>query len=446
MIPLLSPMIGRRNTQPLNVIEDDLEYSYFYVPNKLNQTATVTATSPGIIDSVGIVTGGSEYRINETLEFNNNGTQGQGVAAKVTRIKGRSVNSISVASSIIEGVEIYPGQSKGEYLVFSDNPHNFEPLDTISISGLSTTSSGIEGSYNVGIKTNRLTIAGVGTTGVAIGNTNVTGIVTYFRVSGDLNYPSIRENDTLIIGSEKVKVLNVDPLNSRIRILRAFDNTVGSTHTIGKFVYEVPRKLRINSGFKTDYSYSLNKQIYFDPAESVGLGTTAGVGIGTTISFSNPGAGATSVFIQTKAIYLPGHNLKTGDQVTYSTGIGTVKGSGIIVQDETNVGVGTTLADGSNLFVAKINDDLIGIATVRVGLGTTGTFVGLENTVSTTLFFRNVGTGDTHSFKTNYSVITGDIRRNLVTVSTAGTHGLSSPHNIFVNVNPQNTGIVTLNL
>ena len=104
------------------------------------------------------------------------------------------------------------------------------------------------------------------------------------------------------------------------------------------------------------------------------MGTTAGVGIGTTISFSNPGAGATSVFIQTKAIYLPGHNLKTGDQVTYSTGIGTVKGSGIIVQDETNVGVGTTLADGTNLFVAKINDDLIGIATVRVGLGTTGTF------------------------------------------------------------------------
>ena len=68
----------------------------------------------------------------------------------------------------------------------------------------------------------------------------------------------------------------------------------------------------------------------------------------------------------------------------------------------------------------------------------------LQNTLSTTLFFRNVGTGDTHSFKTNYSVITGDIRRNLVTVSTAGTHGLSSPHNIFVNVNPQNTGIVTL--
>ena len=434
----------RRNTQPLNVIEDELEYPYFYIPNKLDQTATVTATSPGTIESVGIVTGGSEYRINETLVFNNNGTRGQGVAAKVTRIKGRSVNNISVASSVIEGIEVYPGQSKGEYLIFSDNPHNFEPLDIISVTGLSTTSSGIEGSYNVGIKTNRLTIAGIGTTGVAIGNTNITGIVTYFRVSGDLNYPSIRENDTLVVGTEKVKVLNVDPLNSRIRILRAFDNTSGSSHTIGKFIYEVPRKLRINSGFKTDYSYTLNKQIYFDPTETVGLGTTAGVGIGTTISFSNPGAGATSVFIQTKALYLPSHNLKTGDQVTYSTGVGSVKGSGIIVQDETNVGIGTTLADGTSLFVAKITDDLIGIATVRVGLGTTGTFVGIENPTSSTLFFRNVGTGNTHSFKTNYSVITGDMRRNLVTVSTAGTHGLSSPHNIFVNVNPQNTGIVTL--
>ena len=63
----------------------------------------------------------------------------------------------------------------------------------------------------------------------------------------------------MIIGSEKVKVLNVDVLNSRIRILRAFDNTVGSTHTIGKFIYEVPRKLKINSGFKTDYSYSLKQ-------------------------------------------------------------------------------------------------------------------------------------------------------------------------------------------
>ena len=433
----------RRNTQPHNLIEGDSQYEYLYIPNELKQTATITAVSPGTIESIGIVTGGSGYRVGETLVFDNEGTKGDSAYAKVGRLKGRSVSSISVASSTINNVEFYPGESAGEYLLFADNPHNFINLDTISISGLSTTSSNIEGFYSAGIQTNRLTIAGVGTTGVAIGDTATTGIVTYFRVTGDLSYPNIRENDILQVGTERIKVLNVDPLSSRIRVLREVDGSTGSSHTIGKFVYEDSRKIKINAGFKTDYSYRLNKQIYFDPSESVGLGTTSGVGIGTTITFSNPGAGLTQKFIPTKTIFIRNHNLRTGDQLTYSSGTG---GSGIIVQDETNVGVGTTLSDGQTLFVAKIDEDLIGIATVRVGLGTTGTFVGIASThrSSTTLAFRTVGSGDTHSFTTNYDVITGTVKRNLVTVSTAETHGLSPLHNVFVNVNPQNAKTLTL--
>jgi hypothetical protein len=431
----------RRNTQPLNLIEEDSEYPYLFIPNKFNQTAKVASVTPGKILSVGIVTGGSGYRVNEELVFNNNGTQGNHVSAKVSRVKGRTVTNISVASSIVENVEFYPGDERGEYLIFANNPHNFINLDSISISGLSTTSSKIEGSYIAGIQTNRLTVAGVGSTGVAIGTDGVTGIVTYFKVNGNLGYPSIRENDILSIGTEKIKVLNVDTLSSRIRVLRAVEGTTGASHTIGKFIYEDPRKIKINAGFKTDYAYTLNKQIYFDPASAVGLGITAGVGIGTTISFANPGSGATQAFIPTKSIFIKNHNLNTGDQLTYSPGTG---GNGIIVQDETNVGVGITLSNGQTLFVAKISNDLIGIATVRVGLGTTGSFVGGANTDSSTLFFRTVGTGDTHSFTTNYNVITGNVQRNLVTVSTATTHGLSSPHNVFVSVNPQNTGIVTV--
>ena len=430
----------RRNTHPYNLIEDDSEYPYIYIPNKLSQTSEITASSRGTISSVGIVTGGTEYRMNENLVFNNTGTGGDGVFAKVSRLQGRSVTSVSVATSSIEGLEIYPGESKGEYILYADNPHNFKNLDVVTISGLSTTSSKIEGSYAVGIQSNRLAFAGVGTTGVAIGATSVTGIVTFFKVTGDLSPFKIRENDILMTGDEKLKVLNVDKINSRIRVLREAEGTTGSSHTIGKFIYEVPRKFTVNSGFKTDYSYRQNEQIYFNPVNVVGLGTTAGVGIGTTITFANPGVGATQKFIQTKALYIRNHNLRTGDQVTYSPG---TSGSGIIVQDETNVGVGTTLADGQSLFVAKINDDLIGIATIRVGLGSTGTFVGLANTISTTLFFRSVGTGDTHSFTTNHTVLTGNVDRNLVTVATASTHGLSEPHNITLNVNPKNTKSIT---
>jgi hypothetical protein len=430
----------RRNTHPYNLIEDDSEYPYIYIPNKLSQKSQITASSRGTISSVGIVTGGTEYRMNENLVFNNTGTGGDGVFAKVSRLQGRSVTSVSVATSSIENLEIYPGESKGEYILYADNPHNFKNFDVVTISGLSTTSSKIEGSYSVGIQSNRLAFAGIGTTGVAIGATSVTGIVTFFKVTGDLSPFKIRENDILMTGDEKLKVLNVDKINSRIRVLREAEGTTGSSHTIGKFIYEVPRKFTVNSGFKTDYSYRQNEQIYFNPVNVVGLGTTAGVGIGTTITFVNPGVGATQKFIQTKALYLRNHNFQTGDQVTYSPG---TSGSGIIVQDETNVGVGTTLADGQSLFVAKINDDLIGIATIRVGLGSTGTFVGLANTISTTLFFRSVGTGDTHSFTTNHTVLTGSVDRNLVTVATASTHGLSEPHNITLKVNPKNTKSIT---
>ena len=59
----------KRNTSPYNLIEDDLEYPYVYIPNKLNQTGSVTASTPGQISRIGIVTSGSEYRIGEELEL-----------------------------------------------------------------------------------------------------------------------------------------------------------------------------------------------------------------------------------------------------------------------------------------------------------------------------------------------------------------------------------------
>ena len=58
-----------------------------------------------------------------------------------------------------------------------------------------------------------------------------------------------------------------------------------------------------------------------------------------------------------------------------------------------------TLSNGQQVFVAKISNDLIGIATQRVGLGSTGGFVGVGNS-SSTIFFTGLGSGNNHSFKT----------------------------------------------
>ena len=44
-------------------------------------------------------------------------------------------------------------------------------------------------------------------------NNEKVGIITYFNLNGYVRYPYIRSNDVLGIGTEKVKVLNVDSFN-----------------------------------------------------------------------------------------------------------------------------------------------------------------------------------------------------------------------------------------
>ena len=90
------------------------------------------------------------------------------------------------------------------------------------------------------------------------------------------------------------------------------------------------------------------------------------------------------------------------------------------------------------MYVAKISDDLIGISTFKVGIGTGGIFVGITSQTSGTgiLHFTSVGTGENHSFKTTYDGLVGNISKNTVTVSTAQSHGLLNNDVVFVDVNP----------
>ena len=431
-----------RNTYFYNFIEGNLEYEYVYIPDDLKQTIDIKTGKPGIINKIGINTAGDLYQVGDKVEFNNSGTEGHRASAKVSWVSGKALSNISVATSSISGVEVYPGTQKGEYILWSTKPHQYKKNDIVKVSGLSTTSSKIGGDYKVGITTDTFVLTGVGSTPVGIRTDGVTGIVTYFDVNGILEYPHIKVNDILSINSEKIQVLNIEPDFSRIRALRAVEGTTGAAHTVTTILYENPRKLIVNAGFKTTYDCKVNTQIYFNPNESVALGTASGVGIGTTIQFysqpgyPNPiGAGETQVFIPTKTIWIKGHGLETNDKLTYSPN----RGAGLDVQ---NSGGGiSTLTDGQTLYAYKHSDNLIGIATVRVGLNSTGSAIigiGTTFTSSSTLLFSGIGTGTWHSFKTNYTPITAEISRNLVTVSTGSSHGLESGDIVDIDVSPGN--------
>jgi len=418
-----------RFTTPYNIINGTASYSYLPTPNNLNQTVDVKYALPGSVENIGINSGGDGYKLNNSIVFDESGTRGYGADAKVSRIKGKSVTLVSTATSTISNVEFFSGEEKNSFTIYAENPHNLKNNDVISVSGLNTTSTSLQlSSYSIGVTTSNILTLKVG-----VGTAAATGIVTYFSVTGNLSPTSIRENDIFTISTEKIKILNVDPFNSRIRVLRQIDSTVGISHTATEILYENPRKLKITSGITTSYDYKLNRQIYFNPKDSIGLGTIAGVGIGTTLTISNPGAGITQIFIPTKTIYLPNHKLETGDILTYSPNIGSSIGV-----STNGISTSVTLTNQSQVFVAKISEDLIGISTVRVGLGSTGVFVGIASTTNglSTLFFTGIGTGTYHSFETNYDSIIGNISRNLVTVSTSQTHGLTAEDFVYISVNP----------
>ena len=424
-----------RNTTPYNLVSNNSGYDFLYNPIKIKEPiTTVKSIYKGSLDSIGIITGGTGYKVGDTIVFNNESTGGSNAYAQVSYLNGKPVKRVSFASTFAQNIEFYPSNNTGKFVGFCTIPHSLSNGDVISISGLSTDIKVFDRFFEVGVRSDTLTLSS------SVNSSATTGIITYFNVNGSLDSSRIRENDIYKIENEKVKVLQIDTLSSRIKVLRQYDSTTGAAHTASTVLYEQTRKFTLNLDKNQNKNFSLNKQIYFDPRESLAIGSSSGVGIGSTLYFSNPGAGITNIFIPTKTVYLPNHSLETGTELIYSTN----GGSAFFVSDD-----GVTsyqLIDNQSVYVAKVSDDLIGISTQKVGLGSTGSFVGIDSSLTTsTLYFTNVGSGNNHSFKTNYeNVLLGEFTKNIVTVSTASTHGLLKGDKVFVNALPGITTTVVI--
>ena len=450
-----------RNTEPYELLQDDSFYDYVKQSNKyITQEATVLYAAEGAVEKIGIVTGGSNYQIGDKVVFEEKVSENFGAVAKVSQVKGPGITTISIDSSKLNYIEFYPGTNPKEFIGIHTTPFDLMNNDKVYVSGMSTTASGLGGkTYNVGISSAELILS------VGVGTTGVTGIITYINVQGNLKNPNtadntidIRENDILQVGvgtqMEEVTVLNVDSGNRRLRVQREYyaAGVVGISHTIRTPIFERPRKFKIDVGFVTSFNGSVNKEYYFNPQEAVGVGTSAGIGtdgrtgVGTMITFENPGNGPSQRFLPARSIYLPNHKLKTGDEVIYnrkgnaSIGISTNKANASFVAPSTN------LPENVPLWVARLSDDTIGLSTVRIGL-TTGydanaaadglqpwdTYVGVGSTNrgQGLVYFTSSGTGFNHSLKINYpNVVTGSAEKNKVNVSVSDTHGLK--HNDLV--------------
>ena len=432
-----------RNTYPLAVNKDFSGYDYFTESYKfINQDSNIDFVTKGSVNSVGITSGGINYQVNDKVIFDKNIDNSLQAKAKVSRIKG-SISEISVSKEKISDVTFFSDRNfEDGFVGIASTSLNLQNGVTVNIGGLSTTRSELLGSYKIGISSTRLILSqGIGTAGA-------TGIVTFFDVQGDLK--NIRTNDRFKVGlsTEIVKVLEVDTLSSRIRVLRPVE-AVGVSHTQSTILEEIPRVLTFSSGIETSFLVNPDKEIYFNPSNSIGTSHSNPdneTGIGVTITINNPGVGPSTRLIPRGSIFLPKHGLKTGDVVNYElNGINGEETAPKVKFFSATPTVDTTVGIGTSLFVIKKTDDLIGLSTVKVGIGSTGVKFGLGLTGTLPSFeeiqFLDVGIGSIHSLRVRgKDKVVGSITRNKVTVVGTGTHGLKNNDTVFVDVN---TGINT---
>ena len=414
-----------RNIYPYKLSFNASDYEYVKRPDKnIDDFASIVFAATGGIETVNIENGGVDYKVGDQIVFDNRETGGSTASSKVTKIGGKKLVKITSSTTRKENVTFEVLSDKKTIVARTPEPHNFKNGDFVSVSGISSQSIlNIDGVYNIGVNTSMFKLS------TGIGNTGATGIVTFISINGD---PSVLKPDDVIgISTEQLYVVNVDEFNSRIRVIREYDGTVGTAYTQGSIIEEKPRALTINVGVNTDKEIKLQTSTYFDPSEVVGLGTTAGVGINSIISVSAPGLAVgvgTSVAIPTRSIFIPDHNFTTGDSLTYSAGGGTV------------VSVSTDGINNFNLptqvYSINLGRNTIGLTTMPVGMGSEGVFVGVASTAAEQLFFHSVGTGVTHSLTTQDVELTGILEKVVVTATATTAHGLGVGDTIFLDVLP----------
>ena len=413
-----------RNITPFAFNSENSFYKYLIQPfNQYEQSSTVTSTLPGSIERVIVSSGGVNYKIADKLVFNSDISGGINATAEVASISGKPVSSISIASTSFYDVEFTPSSEFG-IIGYCKIPHSIEDKDNVSISNLFHNKSYLQNSFNASV------IPQVYTLNTSIGDPTATGNITYINLYGNFNFPYVRENDIFQINSEKVRVLNVDKKSSRLRVEREYGGSVGTTHDVGTPIKEIPRKFFIPSGKQNFTNSTFNREIYFNPSESVGIG------YGNTIVFSNPGIGPTSVYVPTKSIYIPEHGLTTGDKLIYKSN----GGSSFSV---TNGITTTTLNDNTSVYVVSFSGDFVGLSTQKVGIGSTGNFVGYNTTSAAKILYYNTsGSGYKHSLITTYDSTIGQVNKNLVSVFTDYFSELSAGDSVTVSVLPSDSQVI----
>ena len=404
-----------RNTLPYKVSDDFADNDFLIESNEIvEQSAIVESVTRGRIEGFQIVEAGSDYKVGDTLNFDNINTSGGGASALVSHVEGKTITSVDTTVETYTNV-VYVRKNDNQVTAFISTSHTLSNNDTIAISGLSTSIPKLTDSHKIGVSSERVVLY------KELGANATAGIVTDIYVS---KIPDVVSAGSSIgIGTESLLVLNT--FNER-GILRVKRGVVGAAHTLSTPVFTVPDSFDIDL-ITAPFESKINDIVFFNPEEQVGVGTTAGVAIGLAKSFTT-GERSKVISVPSKSIFIPNHPFFDNQEVIFKKPT-----SASVI----SCGTGTTTAvaasfnlpltgDSQTVFIKNISKDLIGISTTRGGEA---------------IFFKNDGTDSfEYSIESNFTQVLGKAQKITAHVAVSTSHNLANSDKVEFTLNSNISG------
>jgi hypothetical protein len=399
-----------RNTLPYKVNEEYAGNDFIVESNEvINQLTIVDSVTTGSVEEFDIINAGDGYKVGDNLLFDQSNTGGSGLSAQVSAITGKDISNLQTTVTSYDNV-IVTWKGGNEVEVSVPPYHTFNNLDYVTISGFSTELSQLNGFNQIGVTSFTTSLM------KDIPAYSVAGVVTDIYVSRIPENISI--GSSIKIDNEILSVLNVYGNDSVLRVVR---QSTGAAHTATSIVSYLPNTFTVSKSIPY-FESKVNDTVYFNPKQSIGVGSTSGIGIGVGYTV---GTRSYTISIPTQTIYLPEHPFATNQQVI----LRKLSSSSAISVANTETSASFNLpssGDSQIVYVIKKSNDHIGIVT-QIGLTTT----------TSGLFFRNNGSDDyRYSIESNFNQIKGDIDNIVSTVSISTVHNLYSGDSITLDVKP----------
>jgi len=422
-----------RNTFPYKISELNSDNDFIIETNEISRQKTkIESIRSGPIDQIEIINPGTNYNVGDELVFDNTKTEGGGAIAKVSLVGGKTIENIQ-QNIVNYDQSVVTWEDNTTLRITTPSEHNFSSGDYVSISGIATVIPSppilkLEGAYKK-ITVDQPVVLTLEDEIVASPESPAGYATTEIFVS---NISEKLSPDTeLLIGDETLTILNIFPNENALRVQRG---NPSETHSVGASLTAKNYDFTIKENFES-FDSKLNNKVYFNPHESVGLGTTAGETYSVTLGFGTSRTISRSIL--SGSIYLENHKFNVGDKVRLHlndvNGNGTLN-SRIPVTDTLGTPNIIEILDGDVLYIAKKTPNSVGLATNKDDL-------------NNILYYREPFTAtniDNYYLVSNYNQEYANIDKITATVSISTSHGLVNGDIVKLSVEPNlNVGVGT---